>query len=222
MTCAEYAHRGAYPLIATTMLAGLFVLITFRPGGLAERSVWARRLVYVWIAQNVVLVASSMWRLSLYVDVYSLTRWRVAAAVWMILIAIGLTLLIARIVRRMNNRWLVQVNTLAAGLVLYVCCFINFNRLIAEYNVTHCRELTSSVEAQRVELDLAYLESLGPDAIPALLRYTGSVDAQAHDEKVIDAWRRIALLHADLDRQLGDWRGWTVTRASLAATKEPQ
>ena len=31
MTLAEYAHRGAYPLIATALLAGLFVLVTMRP-----------------------------------------------------------------------------------------------------------------------------------------------------------------------------------------------
>ena len=121
-TYAQYAHRGAYPLIATALLAGLFVLITFRPGGLAERSVWARRLVFLWIAQNVLLVFSSVWRLSLYVDVYSLTRWRIAAGIWMLLVAIGLITLVARIVRRYDNRWLIQANTLTAGVVLYACC----------------------------------------------------------------------------------------------------
>jgi hypothetical protein len=32
MTLAEYAHRGAYPLIVTALLAGLFVLTTLQPG----------------------------------------------------------------------------------------------------------------------------------------------------------------------------------------------
>jgi len=32
MTRAEYVHRGAYPLIATAILAALFVLVTLRPG----------------------------------------------------------------------------------------------------------------------------------------------------------------------------------------------
>jgi hypothetical protein len=32
MTLAEYAHRGAYPLIVTALLAALFVLIAFRQG----------------------------------------------------------------------------------------------------------------------------------------------------------------------------------------------
>ena len=35
-TYAAYAHRGAYPLIATALLAAGFVLVAMRPGGPAE------------------------------------------------------------------------------------------------------------------------------------------------------------------------------------------
>ena len=38
MTYASYAHRGAYPLIVTALLAGGFVLLALRPnGGMEER-----------------------------------------------------------------------------------------------------------------------------------------------------------------------------------------
>ena len=36
MSYAEYAHRGAYPLIATALLAGAFVLVALRPGSETE------------------------------------------------------------------------------------------------------------------------------------------------------------------------------------------
>src|SRR5687767_12733861 len=36
----EYVRRGAYPLVAAALMAGLFVLITFRPGSETERSPW--------------------------------------------------------------------------------------------------------------------------------------------------------------------------------------
>ena len=45
MTHAYYAHRGAYPLIATALLAAGFVLIAMRPGGPAEQSRLIRPLV---------------------------------------------------------------------------------------------------------------------------------------------------------------------------------
>jgi len=225
MTYAEYAHRGAYPLIATALLAGLFVLLTFRPGGVAERSGWARRLVYLWIAQNVLLVVSSAWRLSLYVDVYSLTRLRVAAGVWMLLVALALVLLVVRIALRLNNRWLVPANTVAAGLVLYACCFVGFDRLIADYNVRHSREIVGQQPAAdgaitdeplNAPLDVAYLESLGPDALPALRWFAEHVDGQAHAEPRQRALAASAALSRELDDQLIDWRGWTLRRAQLA------
>ena len=95
---ASYAHRGAYPLIVTALLAAGFVLAAMRPGGPAEQSKVIRPLVYLWVAQNVLLVASSILRLDLYVQIYLLTWWRVAAFIWMVLVAFGLLLIVARIV----------------------------------------------------------------------------------------------------------------------------
>ena len=68
---ASYAHRGAYPLIVTALLAAGFVLAAMKPGGPAEQSRVIRPLVYLWVAQNVLLVASSILRLDLYVQIYS-------------------------------------------------------------------------------------------------------------------------------------------------------
>jgi hypothetical protein len=65
LTYAEYAHRGAYPLIATALLAAGFVLIAMRPGGPAEKSRLIRPLVLVWTGQNILLVVSSILRLDL-------------------------------------------------------------------------------------------------------------------------------------------------------------
>jgi len=62
---ASYAHRGAYPLIVTALLAAGFVLAAMRPGGPAEQSRVIRPLVYLWVAQNVLLVLSSILRLDL-------------------------------------------------------------------------------------------------------------------------------------------------------------
>ena len=90
ITYAAYAHRGAYPLIVTALLAAGFVLIAMRPGGAAEQSTVIRPLVYLWVAQNVMLVISSILRLDLYVQIYLLTYWRIAAFIWMLLVAIGL------------------------------------------------------------------------------------------------------------------------------------
>lgn len=157
MSNAEYAHRGAYPLIATALLAAVFVLIAMRPKGPAENSRLIRPLVLVWIGQNILLVISSIFRLDLYIAAFSLTYLRLAAFIWMALVAIGLALILIQIVRRKSNSWLLSANAISLALVLYGCCFLNAPWLVAYYNVEHCREVSGTGPT----LDAWYLLSLG-------------------------------------------------------------
>ncbi len=168
MSYAEYAQRGAYPLIATAILAAALVLAVFRPGGIAQRSKLAVWLVLIWIVQNIVLVASAAWRLQAYVEVFTLTRLRVAAGVWMLMVAGCLALLLWRIARSRDNTWLTAWAMGWGIAVLWVCSFVPFDPLIAGYNVRHCKEMGGEAGA----IDLAYLESLGPDALPAIVYLT--------------------------------------------------
>lgn len=167
LSYAAYAHRGAYPLIVTALLAAGFVLAALRPGSETSGDPLIRRLVYAWVAQNIMLVISSILRLDLYVGIYALTYWRIAAFVWMGLVASGLALIIARIALGKSNEWLLSANLLTLSLTLYAGCFINFAALIANYNVDHSLEMTG----QGISLDAWYLRSLGPGAFPAMDRF---------------------------------------------------
>ncbi len=209
MSHSEYAHRGAYPLIATALLAAVFVLMTFREGPSATTMRWARRLVYLWIAQNVFLVASAAWRLWLYVDAFSLTRWRLAAAIWMSLVAMGLIWIGWRIVAGRSNRWLVNVNAMTATILLYLCCFADFDGFIANYNVRHCREATG----EGAPIDLRYLRDLGPEALPALKWLAPKIKSEGD---VLRAQTVVKELYVELNTSLADWRGWTLQRERLA------
>lgn len=208
LSFAEYAHRGAYPLIAAALLAGLFVLVTFRPGGEGERSPAARRLVSLWIAQSILLSATAAWRLWLYVEQYSLSRWRLATVIWLALVAIGLALLVERIRRRASHDWLFSRIAIATTLVLTACAIPSFDGFIARYNVAHCREVGSDA----VPIDLGYLESLGEEAIPALDRL---VVTSVDDAVANEASRRAARLRKDLSERMADWRAWSWRRAAI-------
>lgn len=164
MSYATYAHRGAYPLIVTALLAAGFVLAAMRPGSRTSDDRTIRTLVYVWTAQNVCLVLSSILRLDLYVGVYSLTYWRIAAFLWMGLVAAGLLLIIARIALGKTNEWLLSANLLTLSALIYTCCFVNFAALIANYNVDHSVEMNG----QGLPIDQTYLSELGPAALPAI------------------------------------------------------
>jgi hypothetical protein len=196
MSHAEYAHRGAYPLIATALLAAGFVLVAMRPGGPAEHSRLIRPLVLAWIAQNILLVISSIFRLDLYVAAFSLTYLMLAAFIWMGLVAAGLMLILIQIILRKPNSWLVTANAATLALVLYGCCFINAPHLVASYNLAHCREISGTGPA----IDLTYLRSLGPQALPAL-------DANA--QTVPALWSMAWDYRHDYDRiRPTNWRAW--------------
>jgi Domain of unknown function (DUF4173) len=193
---AEYAHRGAYPLIVTALLAAGFVLIAMRAGGPVEQSRLIRPLVLAWIGQNILLVISSIFRLDLYVAAYSLTYMRLAAFIWMLLVAVGLLLILIQVIKRKPVSWLIAANAIWLVLVLYGCCFINAPRLVAAYNIEHSREIGGTGPT----LDLRYLASLGPQAVPAL-------DAQAN--KVPALWSMAWDYRHNYDRiRPANWRAW--------------
>jgi len=211
MTYAEYSHHGAYPLIATALLAAVFVLAAFRPGANGPRMQTARKLVYFWLAQNVFLTLGAIFRLSLYIQAYSLTRWRLAAAIWMLLVAAGLALILWRIARSHGNVWLVKANLLVLLLVLYGCCFFDSDGFIARYNVRHCRETAG----EGPNLDLGYLEKLGRTSLPALSWFA----VKASDSPAAATALAVAnRLRSQLENELADWRGWTWRREHLAQT----
>jgi hypothetical protein len=208
LTYAEYAHRGAYPLVATALLAGLFVLLAFRTGGAAHRSAAARRLVYAWLAQNLFLLFTTISRLWMYVAVYNLTRLRLAAIIWVALVAVGFLCIVYKIARARSNLWLLRTNVVATLAVLYGLAFINTNGLIADFNVRHCRE----VDGRGAPLDLQYLYTLGPAAIPALA-YIQPLLRTSQEFECIALERQLQL---NLRSQLKEWRGWTWRRARIA------
>jgi hypothetical protein len=201
MSHAEYAHRGAYPLVATALLAAGFALIAMRPNGPVENSRLIRPLVLAWIGQNILLVISSIFRLDLYIAAFSLTYLRIAAFIWMGLVATGLALMLIQIVYRKSNAWLLSANVISLALVLYGCCFLNAPWLVAHYNVEHSREVGGSGP----NLDIEYLTSLGnPQTLPPV---------EAHIAQFPAVRRLSAAYRESPDRNFlsrpGNWRAWS-------------
>lgn len=196
---ADYAHRGAYPLIVTALLAAGFVLAAMRPGGPAEKSALIRPLVYLWVGQNVLMVASCILRLYRYVEIYLLTYWRTAAFVWMLLVMIGLVLIVARIILKQPNGWLIRVNLISLTATLYLCALINFAAIIADYNVAHSRE----AGGKGVNLDTGYLYTLGPQALPAIDR--ALLLPGTRFNPICGGRNRLVAAHA---ADMASWRSW--------------
>lgn len=189
MTHAAYAHRGAYPLLITALLAGLFALLA-QPHMVGRRHL--RWLLLFWIGQNVLLVASSALRLDLYVEAYGLTRLRFAAFLWMGLVVAGLGQMLVQLQLGKSTGWLTARALLMGTATLYVVCFVNVAGVVAANNLAR----------PDIPLDANYLCELGEGAVPAI---------RAHD-----AAGSTPLCFATLEiNEPQDWREWGYRNARL-------
>lgn len=197
MSQTEYVHRGAYPLIGTAITAGIMSLAMFRPASESEHHPWARRLVILWVAQNIVLVASSALRTIDYIEASMLTAWRIAALAWMALVAFGLALIAWRIVANKSARWLINRNALAAALVLSVCAFVDLGAVAADWNVR---------DPDPRRIDLCYLNDVGDGALVPLLRLERRpLDPETRYKVRYVRW----LTFTSLQQRQRDWSSWT-------------
>jgi hypothetical protein len=195
MTYAQYAHRGAYPLLVTALLAGLFAAVTH---GMIARDRHLRWLVYAWLGQTLLLVCSAAFRLHLYVQAYALTHLRLAAFIWMGLIGLGLILVVIQIARTRPLGWLIRRNAALAIATLYLCCFVNFTHIIANHNL--------SAEIPIDRLDLTYLCGLGEQVIPAMWDH-----GPIHDDVMCGVHGRPSIAFDDIDT----WQEWGFRRWRL-------
>jgi len=202
VTLAEYAHRGAYLLIATAILAGAFVLFALRPGSIATNRPMVRRMVVLFVAQNLLLVASSALRTVDYVEAYGLTRLRISALAWMGLVAVGLILICVRLLRDKSSSWLINTNVVAAALVLLGTSVIDLGAVAADWNTRNARE----IGGQGPPLDLGYLASLGGSALVPLTTLENRLPSTPQRAAITATRLRLT---ADLHRKQTDWRTWS-------------
>lgn len=213
VTLADYAHRGAFSLIVAALLVAAFVLTALDPRSPLARVDTLRRLVILWIAQTLFLVASSILRTWDYVEAYSLTGLRVCALAWMGLVATGLVLVCRRLLAGKSSAWLVNANLAAAGVVLAATSIVDVNAVAAEWNIRHAREAGGS----GVELDVCYLRRQGESAMVPLAEALREPIGGALHGRVAEALDHIV---RDAQPDKGEWRSWTWRRERRMARME--
>ncbi|MFF5295216.1 DUF4153 domain-containing protein [Paractinoplanes globisporus] len=191
LTYAEYARSGFWQL---SFVTGLTLVVLAGAARWAPRTRPAdRKLIRILLGTlsvlTLVIVGSALHRINLYADTYGLTRLRLLVACcegWF-----GLVLLLVLVAGvRLRAPWLPRVAIATAVLALLGLAAANPDRLIAEHNIR-----------QNHELDLVYLGTLSPDAVPGL----SGLDPDRRD-CVLGHINDYLLTHPD------DWRGWNLGR----------
>jgi hypothetical protein len=132
----------------------------------------------------------------------------------MALVAVGLVLIVWRMVQGKSAAWLINANAAAGLLVLTGCSTIDLGSVAAAWNVRHARE----VGGKGAELDLCYLNQLGPSSLVSLVRleqrggFTPEFTARLQ-------WVRREVLAETQSRQAGAEWTWRNARRWLRSTE---
>ncbi|MFJ3637228.1 DUF4173 domain-containing protein [Streptomyces sp. NPDC090112] len=159
---AEYARQGFWQLLWATLLTLVVIALALRwapRAGAGDRRL-VRAVLGVLCVMTLVVVASALRRMDLYVEEYGLTRLRVSVAameLWL-----GLVIVLIMAAGLFGARWLPRAVAGSAAAAVLVFGLMSPDGMVAERNVAR-------YEAD-AKIDLAYFQSLSADAVSALDR----------------------------------------------------
>ncbi|HEY3897795.1 MAG TPA: DUF4173 domain-containing protein [Chthoniobacter sp.] len=205
VTYSEFAHDGVGSLIFATLLSALVLAAMFQQSIEVVRSRGLKALALLWIAQNLVLIASVFLRLKLYVDAYQLSEQRVYVGCFLLLVTAGFGLLAWHVMRDGSLSALIFQNVLATFALFFVLQFLDVAGHVARFNVDRWRQ------DRRRELDIVYLESLGPGGWPALCEVASPNEVSLLAANAREQVVRLARSEAERRNQ-SDWRSFQVRR----------
>ncbi|MDZ7900068.1 MAG: DUF4173 domain-containing protein [Arcicella sp.] len=158
MDYSKYVHEGVNTLIFSILLAIGIILYYFR----ANQNFYVKnqllvRLTYVWIFQNGLLLLGIIHKNQIYIDQYGLTYKRIGVYVYLLMTLAGLITTFWK-VKELKTIWfLLRKNVWITYTVLIISSLINWDRMIAKYNI-NVAQVT----------DVVYLMNLSDTVLPEL------------------------------------------------------
>lgn len=160
LTYSEYATQGFWQLLGATLLTLLVIALARRwapRDGVRDRRLVAAVLGVLCVL-TLVVVASALRRMDLYVDAYGLTRLRLSVAAMELWLGLVIVLIMAAGV--LGGRWLPRAVAVSGAAGVLIFGLMSPDALVAERNVERYR--TSD------KIDIDYFQQLSADAVPAL------------------------------------------------------
>ncbi|MFH8759614.1 DUF4153 domain-containing protein [Streptomyces atroolivaceus] len=157
---AEYARQGFWQLLWATVLTLVVIALALRwapRGGPGDRTL-VRSVLGALCVLTLVVVASALRRMDLYVDAFGLTRLRISVAAVELWLGVVLVLILAAGI--LGARLLPRAIAVSAAAGVLVFGLVSPDGLIAEQNVQR-------YGSDRT-IDIDYLKGLSADAVPAL------------------------------------------------------
>lgn len=153
-------HDGTYTLIFSIVMA-MLIIIFFFSGNLNfyRKNKWIKLLAYIWMAQNVFLVASVFHRDYDYIFNHGLTYKRIGVLVFATLSLIGLITVYIKVAKHKTTFYLYRVNSKIWYVLLILLSLVNWDVLIVSYNLS---------QSDKIGIDTQHLMSFSDKTLPLL------------------------------------------------------
>nr|WP_233521812.1 DUF4173 domain-containing protein [Streptomyces triticagri] len=155
LTYADYARQGFWQLLVATLLTLVVIALASRWAPRARRTL-VRGVLGTLCGMTLIVVASALRRLDMYVDAYGLTRLRISVMAAEIWFGVVIVLIIAAGI--WGARWLPRAVVVSAAGGVLAFGLVSPDALIAERNVQRYRDTGY--------FDLQYAKGLSADAVP--------------------------------------------------------
>ncbi|MCC6372727.1 MAG: DUF4173 domain-containing protein [Bacteroidia bacterium] len=218
---SDFVHDGVGAIIFSIVLAVSLMMYLYRKDYRnVKHSKTLKLLSYLWVAQNLLMLGSTLVRNNWYIVEYSLTYKRIGVYVWLLLATVGLCILVIKLLKGKSNWYLIKNNLAAWQLVLVLSGLLGWDRVITNYNLQ-----TKS----KYDVDYFYLLSLSDANIPELLRLINNPDFEKISNNATKTYERYYATSYQLDfRQKlsqkvkayltnykGDWRSYNTNDARV-------
>jgi len=154
----EFVHEGTWLLVFSVFLSAGIALFFFKGNlNFFSKNKWLKRLVIIWIVQNMIMVVSVVLRNYWYINYFGLAYKRIAVLFFLLLTIVGLITIIIKIVSKKSSYYLWRVNGLALVFVLALTTCVNWDLHIAKFNFKHY---------DRALIDFRFMARLNNSALP--------------------------------------------------------
>lgn len=155
---SQQVHEGFNALLVSIVSAMALIVYYFR----ANQNFYAQnrrllQLAFVWIVLNAALGLFTCYKNSLYVVAFGLTFKRIGVYFALVMTFCGLVLTFIKIKWTKSTAYLVRQTMWAVYLTITFYCLFDWSRIITWYNLTYAQEL-----------DMDYIQTLGPTRLPLL------------------------------------------------------
>ncbi|GAA4302677.1 hypothetical protein GCM10023183_14520 [Nibribacter koreensis] len=193
---SEYLHQGVYTLIFTILLAIAILLYLFRENlNFYSKNQSLKKLAYVWLGLNMVLVLLTLTKNSIYITGTGLTYKRIGVYTYLILTGIGLIFSYIKVSKVKTNWYLFRMNGWAVYVLLVVFSTVNWDRVLTRFNLTYAKSP-----------DLAYLFTLSNSNL-SLLKEDIALSRHAftdNQKKSLAEWE-LEYLRGEAQKE---WQSW--------------